>query len=60
MNRKYGVTDHLRKISVDEITWGKILESNFPRRVWQNSVLQQQKDNKKSITYHVIARLNGR
>ena len=24
MKRKYGVTDHLRKISVDEITWGKI------------------------------------
>ena len=27
--KKYGVTDHLKQISVDEITWGKILKIAF-------------------------------
>ena len=43
--RKHGVTDHLKKILVDEITWGKILKIvSFHLMTWQNSVLQQQKD----------------
>ena len=32
MKRKYGVTDRLRKISVDEITWGEILQIIFIAR----------------------------